>query len=238
MQRGWKNPIQAFDPDSEPPPDVPTAPYRRPTETWEETTAYKMPTHPVGRLRYYYKWPGHGERTWLRPRWWPTRRRVLDIRGEYNPKTLQTSKDHRRQASDLVGGGVDRAFDRAIVRARESTKCASDRRRDFRHLRRDQSLLDADHRHRPDLFAGELCGRRCRGLWRRLFLDPVRSTLVVAAAGWHDRRHCLRRGDCASGKSPGWLLLRASHPRSGRALPGLCDPVPRLRFSHGRALRC
>lgn len=92
MAASWKNPVQAFDPDREPPPDVPTAPYRRPTETWVETESYKVPTHPVGRLRYYYKWPGHGERTWSRARWWPTRRRVLDIRGDYNPKTLRRQK--------------------------------------------------------------------------------------------------------------------------------------------------
>ena len=47
---------------------------------------------PVGRLRYYYKWPGHGGMLWNRLRYWPTRRRVLRIRGEYNPKTLRREK--------------------------------------------------------------------------------------------------------------------------------------------------
>ena len=43
-------------------------------------------------MRYYYKWPGHGSNTWHRLRYWPTRRRVLDIRGEYNPKILRREK--------------------------------------------------------------------------------------------------------------------------------------------------
>ncbi|WP_204350156.1 hypothetical protein, partial [Klebsiella pneumoniae] len=51
-----------------------------------------VPMHKVGRLRYFWKAQGHGERTWNRLRYWPTRRRVLDIRGEYNPKILRREK--------------------------------------------------------------------------------------------------------------------------------------------------
>ena len=40
-----------------------------------------------------------------RLRYWPTRRRVLRIRGEYNPKTAPR-EDHRRQAADLVDAGA------------------------------------------------------------------------------------------------------------------------------------
>jgi branched-chain amino acid transport system permease protein len=47
---------------------------------------------PVGRLRYYHKWRGHNDRLWRRIRYWSTRRRVLDIRGEYNTKTLAREK--------------------------------------------------------------------------------------------------------------------------------------------------
>ena len=46
----------------------------------------------MGRLRYYYKWPGHGKNLWNRLRYFPTRRTVLRFRGEYNPKTLRREK--------------------------------------------------------------------------------------------------------------------------------------------------
>ena len=61
-------------------------------ETWTETTHFQPKPYLVGRLRYYYKLPGHGSRLWSRMRYWPTRRRVLDIRGNYNPKTMRREK--------------------------------------------------------------------------------------------------------------------------------------------------
>jgi branched-chain amino acid transport system permease protein len=72
--------------------EAPTNPYLSHQVTWNETRAFKPRMHLVGRLRYYYKWPGHGGRLWWRTRYWPTRRRVLQIRGEYNPKTMRREK--------------------------------------------------------------------------------------------------------------------------------------------------
>ena len=66
-------------------------PFRSHQEIWRETPVDTR-RFSVGRLRYYYKWPGHGGMTWNRLRYWPTRRCVLRIRGEYNPKTLQREK--------------------------------------------------------------------------------------------------------------------------------------------------
>ena len=88
----WKDPIAAFDPEKELPPDVVTNDYLAPQVTWDSTRHFKVPTYPVGRLRYYRKWLGHGGELWHRWRWWPTRRRVLDISGNYNVKTLRTEK--------------------------------------------------------------------------------------------------------------------------------------------------
>lgn len=88
----WKDPLAAFDPEKPLPPDVVTNDYLPPATIWDETKSFKVPTHPVGRLRYYRKWPGHGGSLWYRWRWWPTRRRVLDISGAYNAKTLRTQK--------------------------------------------------------------------------------------------------------------------------------------------------
>jgi branched-chain amino acid transport system permease protein len=72
--------------------ELPTIPFRSHQEVWRKTRESKTPLLPVGRLRYYYKWPGHGSTTWRRLRYWPTRRRVLRIRGEYNPKSLRREK--------------------------------------------------------------------------------------------------------------------------------------------------
>jgi branched-chain amino acid transport system permease protein len=88
----WKDPIAAFDPEKEPPPDVVTNDFLPPQTVWDEKTYYGLPMHQVGRLRYYRKWPGHGGDLWTRWRWWPTRRRVLDISSHFNPRTLATQK--------------------------------------------------------------------------------------------------------------------------------------------------
>ncbi len=90
MSGVWRDPTSAWatgEIDAVPTPD-----YKSPLRTWQETLRFKAPTFKVGRLRYYYKWPGHGQSTWHRPRWWPTRRILLDIRGEYNPKSLRRQK--------------------------------------------------------------------------------------------------------------------------------------------------
>ena len=56
------------------------------------TPAFKVATYPVGRLKYFLVWPHHGNRTWNRTRWWPTRRNLLNIRGLYNRKTAIPEK--------------------------------------------------------------------------------------------------------------------------------------------------
>jgi branched-chain amino acid transport system permease protein len=90
-QPTWIDPLGAFDPER-PIRKVVTNPFLSHQVTWLETKCFKPATHKVGRLRYYYKWPGHGGRLWWRTRYWPTRRRVLNIRGEYNPKTMRREK--------------------------------------------------------------------------------------------------------------------------------------------------
>ncbi len=88
----WKDPLAAFDPEKPAPPDVVTNDYLAPSTVWDETKSFKAKMYPVGRLRYYRKWPGHGGDLWTRWRWWPTRRRVLDISSAYNPRTLKVQK--------------------------------------------------------------------------------------------------------------------------------------------------
>ena len=86
--------------------ELPTIPFRAIRISGGKPANLKARLLPVGRLRYYYKWPGHGSNTWHRLRYWPTRRRVLDIRGEYNPENPAARKDHCRQAADLVVLGL------------------------------------------------------------------------------------------------------------------------------------
>ncbi|MGA0533845.1 branched-chain amino acid ABC transporter permease [Hansschlegelia sp. KR7-227] len=87
----WRNPLHVWDVAGAE-EEIPANPHVDPQKVWTETRASKAPMLPVGRLRYYYKWPGHGAALWSRLRYWPTRRRVLNIRGEYNPKTLRREK--------------------------------------------------------------------------------------------------------------------------------------------------
>ena len=77
----WIDPTGAFEPEKAT-REVATNPFLSHQVTWKETTRFKPAMHLVGRLRYYYKWPGHGGRLWWRTRYWPTRRRVRNIRGE------------------------------------------------------------------------------------------------------------------------------------------------------------
>jgi branched-chain amino acid transport system permease protein len=87
----WRNPLFVWDTEGEV-EGLPTVPFRSHQEIWRETRESESRLFSVGRLRYYYKWPGHGSATWNRLRYWPTRRRVLRLRGEYNPKTLRREK--------------------------------------------------------------------------------------------------------------------------------------------------
>src|SRR4051812_13243921 len=82
----WKNPLTAWgtatgndEAESITVPD--------PATPWRYDRSYKVKTYPVGRLKYFVILPAHGERTWRRIRWWPTRRNLLNIKGLYNRKT-------------------------------------------------------------------------------------------------------------------------------------------------------
>ncbi|MBR0752334.1 branched-chain amino acid ABC transporter permease [Bradyrhizobium jicamae] len=90
-QPTWIDPTDCHYPEA-PAREAATNPHLSHQVTWNETRAFKPRLYPVGRLRYYYKWPGHGGALWWRTRYWPTRRRVLQIRGEYNPKTKRREK--------------------------------------------------------------------------------------------------------------------------------------------------
>lgn len=91
MARIWRDPTSIW-PEEGPPREVATIDAKDPGQIWRETTQFKVPTYQVGRLRYYHKWGGHNDRLWHRWRYWPTRRRVLSIRGEFNPKNLRREK--------------------------------------------------------------------------------------------------------------------------------------------------
>jgi branched-chain amino acid transport system permease protein len=91
MGNFWRNPLFGWGVDRAE-DSQPTLPHRPPQEPWDETRKSKVEMFPVGRPRLYYKWPGHGGWTWNRKRYWPTRRRLLNIRGEYNPKTMRREK--------------------------------------------------------------------------------------------------------------------------------------------------
>jgi branched-chain amino acid transport system permease protein len=87
----WRNPLYPWGAKGAV-EELPTIPFRSHQEIWQRTRKSKARLFRVGRLRYYYKWPGHGRFTWHRLRYWPTRRRVLRIRGEYNPKSQRREK--------------------------------------------------------------------------------------------------------------------------------------------------
>ncbi|UTD26271.1 branched-chain amino acid ABC transporter permease [Bradyrhizobium sp. WD16] len=87
----WIDPTDCHYPEH-PAREAPTNRHLPHQVTWDETRQFRPRMHPVGRLRYYHKWPGHGARLWSRVRYWPTRRRVLNVRGEYNPKTMRREK--------------------------------------------------------------------------------------------------------------------------------------------------
>ncbi|AZO07709.1 MULTISPECIES: branched-chain amino acid ABC transporter permease [unclassified Mesorhizobium] len=87
----WRNPLFVWDVKGAV-EELPTNPHVSPQSIWDRTRESRVSLLPVGRLRYYYKWPGHGASIWNRLRYWPTRRRLLNIRGEYNPKTMAREK--------------------------------------------------------------------------------------------------------------------------------------------------
>ncbi|MET0677232.1 MAG: branched-chain amino acid ABC transporter permease [Bradyrhizobium sp.] len=87
----WKNPLAVWGTHTGN-AEAPTIGTPDPREVWRKATAFKVLTHPVGRLKYFVIWPNHGGKTWDRTRWWPTRRNLLNIRGVYNRKTAIAEK--------------------------------------------------------------------------------------------------------------------------------------------------
>jgi hypothetical protein len=94
----WKDPYSSWDPEGSI-EEIPTNEWKSPESSWDAARVYKVPTHLVGRLRYYYKWPGHGGNLWSRLRYFPTRRTVLRFRPTRWVGTLYT-----RAASQLLSG--------------------------------------------------------------------------------------------------------------------------------------
>jgi branched-chain amino acid transport system permease protein len=87
----WRNPLFLWG-AKDAAEELPSIEFHSHQDVWQRTRQSKTKLFAVGRLRYYYKWPGHGAKTWHRLRYWPTRRRLLRIRGEYNPKILRREK--------------------------------------------------------------------------------------------------------------------------------------------------
>lgn len=87
----WRNPLAVWGSKGGN-HEVPSVAVPDPNTAWKANTAYKVATHKVGRLKHYIIWPAHGDRLWKRWRWWPTRRSILHIRGQYNRKTLKAEK--------------------------------------------------------------------------------------------------------------------------------------------------
>ena len=91
MTPEWKNPLANWGVEGAI-ETLPAKVWTSPQGIWDKVRESRIPLHKVGRLRYYYKWPGHGSRQWSRLRYWPTRRRVLDIRGQFNDKSKRREK--------------------------------------------------------------------------------------------------------------------------------------------------
>jgi len=87
----WRNPLSVWGTASGN-NEAPSTRVPDPRDTWQKNTAFKVATYPVGRLKYFLIWPHHGNRTWDRTRWWPTRRNLLHVKGLYNRKTAIPEK--------------------------------------------------------------------------------------------------------------------------------------------------
>ena len=87
----WKNPLKVWD-TSGLNKDVVSIPVPDPKEMWDQHKQYAVPLYKVGRLKHYHIWSHHGAQLWRRMRWWPTRRNLLHVKGQYNRKTLKAEK--------------------------------------------------------------------------------------------------------------------------------------------------
>ena len=102
--------------------ELPTNPLPQPSGNLGRDARVDVPALPVGRLRYYHKWRGHGGTTWNRLRYWPTRRRVLAYPRRIQSENAAAREDHRRQAADLVDVGALMLGARAASSRREAFK--------------------------------------------------------------------------------------------------------------------
>jgi branched-chain amino acid transport system permease protein len=91
MAKAWKNPLANWEVEGAV-ETLPSNEWKNPQIVWDRVRESRVPLFRVGRLRYYYKLSGHGAHLWSRLRYWPTRRRALDARGEYNPKSKRREK--------------------------------------------------------------------------------------------------------------------------------------------------
>jgi len=108
-----------------------------PRDTWHKNTTFKVPTYPVGRLKYFLIWPHHGNRTWDRTRWWPTRRNLLNVTGLYNRKTaIPEKKIVDRRPIYWVISLILLAIGPFLFPP-GTDECAAHRRSDLRHFRGD-----------------------------------------------------------------------------------------------------
>ncbi len=87
----WRNPLEVWGTNTGE-GQVDSIPVPDPATGWDAHRKFKVKTYKVGRLKHYHIWDNHGDRTWKRVRWWPTRRNLLNIRGKYNRKTLNAEK--------------------------------------------------------------------------------------------------------------------------------------------------
>jgi branched-chain amino acid transport system permease protein len=87
----WRNPLAVWGAKGGN-HEVPSIKVPDPTAIWRKNNKYKVKIHKVGRMKHYIIWPVHGKFLWRRWRWWPTRRNILHIRGQYNRKTLKAEK--------------------------------------------------------------------------------------------------------------------------------------------------
>ena len=87
----WKNPLTAWG-TSTGNDEADSVRVTDPASPWHQNLGFKVKTPPVGRLKYFVIWPAHGDKTWNRTRWWPTRRNLLDVKGLYNRKSAVAEK--------------------------------------------------------------------------------------------------------------------------------------------------
>ena len=156
--------------------------------------------------------------------------------GPLQQKDLEGGKADRRQAADLLGACPVASRAGAVRVSGKPAEHAAHRWRHLRDIRRDQRVLDADHRHREHLFTGILCGRGGGRVPDVVAVDQLRTAMVGAASYRHVDRPRVRRHHRSSGHAAGRLLLCSPDAGAQRAVPGLFHHLQGIRFLVGRAL--